>query len=91
MTAAVETNSQRRRRFGPILAFIVMGIVVVPLALAGGMFWSASSTILQPPGPGDRGDLSGCRPETRAVWGEDCLSVNFTVPALRGQAATDFN
>ena len=72
MTAAVETNSRRRRRFGPILAFIVTGIVGVPLALAGGMFWSASSTILQPPGPGDRGDLSGCRPETRAVWGEDC-------------------
>lgn len=50
-------------------------LFVVPLGAvlaAGSIFWSASSQILHPPGPGDVGDISGCREQSRALWGDDC-------------------
>ena len=53
-----------------------IALIALVLVAGGGVFgftlWSASSTILNPPGPGDVGTLDACRDITRRVWGDDC-------------------
>jgi hypothetical protein len=54
--------------------------------MIGFTLWSASSTILNPPGPGDVGSLDGCRDLTRATWGEDCGRLT----AVEAERRVDF-
>lgn len=89
MTDKVETRITRRRPLRPLVGAIAAGALAVPLVLMAATFWSASSKILQPPGPGDRGDLSVCRPETQAIWGADCGRFTDRTDLNKQQIAFD--
>jgi uncharacterized protein len=65
-------GSRLGRALRIVLIFVPLGAIVATAAVAGNIFWSASSQILHPPGPGDIGKISGCREPSRAVWGDDC-------------------
>jgi pimeloyl-ACP methyl ester carboxylesterase len=68
-------------RLGRLLKAALFIVPLGAVLAAGSVFWSASSQILHPPGPGDVGDISGCREQSRAVWGDDCgrLTKRFDV------------
>ena len=55
------------------VALWAVALIALVLVAGGGVFsftlWNASSTILNPKGPGDVGTFDACRDITRRVWG----------------------
>ncbi|WCM27387.1 alpha/beta fold hydrolase [Sphingomonas sp. QA11] len=64
-------------------AAVIIVLLIAGVGMIGFTLWSASSTILNPPGPGDVGSLDGCRELTREMWGDDCGRLTEFAPERR--------